>query len=84
MILVDKIFKWPGPRGYNEWCHMVSTNNLVELHEFAERLGLKREWFQDKRMPHYDLTASKRRLAVKLGAKEVSARELQMCFSKEP
>jgi len=32
---------------------------------------LKRTWFQNKRIPHYDLTANKRRQAVSLGATEV-------------
>lgn len=44
---------------------------LEELHAFAARLGLRRRWFQNKRLPHYDLAPSKRRLAVSLGAIEL-------------
>ncbi len=36
--------------------HLVSSASLGELHSFARRIGLKREWFQNKRIPHYDLT----------------------------
>ncbi len=43
-----------------------------ELHEMAARLGLKRSWFQSRperpELDHYDLTRSKRTLALKLGA----------------
>ncbi len=42
------------------------------LHEFAARLGLKREWFQHRdarpEADHYDLTRSKRDEAILLGA----------------
>lgn len=73
-ILVDRLRateptnNWPYYRG----CHLFTDDgNLQELHNFARRLGLRREWFQGGRHPHYDLTTSKRRLAVKLGAREV-------------
>jgi hypothetical protein len=42
-----------------------------ELHEFAERLGLKREWFQPRagrKSHHYDVSDSKREQAFALGA----------------
>jgi hypothetical protein len=40
-----------------------------ELHAFALRIGLKRQWFQDApRLWHYDLTASRRVAALKAGA----------------
>ena len=43
-----------------------------ELHAFASRLQLKREWAQLRPsrpwMNHYDVTRSKRELALKLGA----------------
>lgn len=49
-------------------CHLYA-DTVEELHSFAARLGLRREWFQDKPyFPHYDLTSKKRALAVKCGA----------------
>lgn len=50
------------------WSHMVA-DSLDELHAFAERLRLKREWFQHRTLyPHYDVTQSVRAKAVELGA----------------
>jgi hypothetical protein len=47
------------------------ADTVEELHEFAARVGCKREWFQaDSRYPHYDLQSRLRARAVKLGAKE--------------
>lgn len=43
-----------------------------ELHEFAARLGLRREWFQTKpgrpEKDHYDLTRPLREQAIAFGA----------------
>ena len=55
-------------------CHLVG-DTLAELHAFARALGLRRSWFQDKRTPHYDLTAGKRALAVSRGAVELTFAE---------
>lgn len=52
------------------WSHL-SADTDDELHDFAARLGLRRAWFQDDVDPmrrHYDLTESKRRTAIALGA----------------
>jgi len=48
------------------------ADELEELHAAARGLGLKPEWFQVGRMPHYDLTARKRAAAVVLGARLAS------------
>ncbi|HVN56159.1 MAG TPA: DUF4031 domain-containing protein [Anaerolineaceae bacterium] len=59
-----------------EWCHMIA-DTLEELHDMAERIGLRREWFQNKPdHPHYDLRPLSRELAVKYGAIELSSLEL--------
>jgi hypothetical protein len=55
------------------WCWHHSAHlfadTTAELHTFAERLKLKRTWFQDEGFfPHYDLTVNKHALAVTLGA----------------
>ena len=72
MILVDPLRRHRS----GEWCHMVSDKSVEELHEFAARIGLKRESFQSVSRPHYDLRPSTRRLAVSMGAEEVGVREL--------
>ena len=65
------------------WCHMIATTP-EELHTFAKTLGLKRIWAQgNPRFPHYDLTPAKKVMAIKLGAKEVTVRELAMVQMKQ-
>lgn len=53
------------------WRHRQSSHlvadTLTELHTFAERIGLKRSWFQDKSLPHYDLSPGMRRTAIAHG-----------------
>ena len=73
MILVDKSRKYHS--GY--WCHMVSDSSWGELHGFAQRLGLRREQFQEHgRLPHYDLRPETREKALLFGAETVSSKEL--------
>lgn len=83
MVYVDKLFQlastnpqayFVGTRTGHQWCHMFADEE-EELHEMARKLGLKIGWFQHRsRTKHYDLTPSKRALAVKYGAKEIDAR----------
>ena len=49
------------------------ADSKEELHEFANKIGMKRVWFQDTKLPHYDLTAKRRQLALRLGAIEVDS-----------
>ena len=73
MILVDPIRSHPS--GY--WCHMVTDSSLEELHDFARRLGLRRERFQEHgRLPHYDLRPEARERALAMGAEAVGSKEL--------
>ena len=48
----------------------LTADSIEELHAFAQRLGLKRVWFQAHSRPHYDLTTSKKRQALSKGAIE--------------
>ncbi len=52
------------------WCHMwADGKDISKMHQIALDIGLKRQWFQSHaRVPHYDLTYSKRVLAVQEGA----------------
>lgn len=54
---------------YTDGTHLVA-DTLEELHEFAAKIGLRPEWFQDHpRHPHYDtISEGKRRKALKSGA----------------
>ena len=55
-------------------CHLFA-DTVDELHDFARRIGMRRSWFQGGRLPHYDLTASRRARAVECGAIELSRQE---------
>lgn len=55
-------------------CHMTCDGDIEELHELARRIGLRREWFQPRSTPHYDLTPARREKALKNGAVFVPAR----------
>lgn len=56
----------------------MAADSLDELHEFAERIGLKLAWFQEKgELSHYDLTTpGMRRRAAESGAEVVSPRKM--------
>src|SRR5690606_17890862 len=76
-VMVDELRPWPTKvRCFKAGsCHLTATS-LDELHAFAKRLGLKREWFQDHVLaPHYDLTVKMRAKALSMGAIMVPARE---------
>ncbi len=58
-----------------KWSHLMA-DTVEELHEFAVKIGLRREWFQDHpRFPHYDVTESRRKIALANGAIPESTRE---------
>ena len=63
-VYIDEIRQYP-----KKWSHMWS-DDLDELHAMADRIGLKRSWFQtgNIRFLHYDVVPSKRALALKHGA----------------
>lgn len=53
-------------------CHMIADTE-EELHSMAHRIGVKRKWYQGN---HYDISLTKRRLAVRFGAVEITMRQL--------
>ena len=78
MIYIDEIRDYTGIINlkYKKWSHMWTDGDIEELHEFAEKLGLKRRWFQNKkRLPHYDLVPTKRAIALRMGARFIPLRE---------
>lgn len=58
-------------------CHMLADSD-EELHAMAARIGVARRWHQKAGTPHshYDICLSKKALALKFGAVEISRREL--------
>lgn len=61
--------------GRMKMSHMIA-DSPDELHRMAAKIGIQRQHFQDKNIPHYDVCQSKKKLAMQLGAREVSSREL--------
>ncbi len=63
----------------DRWSHLVADTD-EELHAFASRLGMKREWFQHKasrpHQAHYDLPERSRQRALDLGAVAVTWRQV--------
>lgn len=68
--------------------HLVSDSSLEELHRFAKKVGLKRQWFQYRKYrgseevikmkyPHYDLTTIRKfNRVLEAGVAVVSSKEL--------
>lgn len=68
-------------RGKN-WCHLVA-DSIDELHAFAARLGLKKEWFQERTMyPHYDVTVNVKARALTMGACPGDKRTIITCAKR--
>lgn len=88
MIFVDETFTaiskdrraaFVGTRTGHQWCHCWSgrpgPEGLEELQRFGAMLGLKQSWIQlNSTVPHWDLTPTKRRFALRIGAREMSLR----------
>ena len=82
-VYVDNLREYPQKiKGSNKWCHLIA-DSLSELESFARKLNLSSNWFQADSYPHYDLTEGKRFQAVKLGAKEITDRELVDLIRKD-
>lgn len=73
-VFVDNMYRrW----GRGIWCHLWSPDERM-LHGMAKRIGLRREWFQDKRadFKHYDVTKERRARAVAAGAIEITMQDM--------
>lgn len=61
--------------------HMLA-DSLDELHAMADKIGVRRKWFQPRSTPHYDVCQAKRAQAIELGAVVVGNRELVTIIRK--
>lgn len=67
---------------YTDKIHLIA-DTLEELHNFADSIGLKREYFQDhKRHPHYDIWGIMLSRAIEKGAIIVTSKNLIKCYEK--
>lgn len=72
------------PFGRLIMCHMIA-DTAAELHAMAATIGVARKWCQKEALGqgwiHYDICLSKRALAVKAGAVEITWRQAgEMCM----
>ncbi len=60
-------------------CHMIATDD-AELHAMADRIGVALRWWQKppEHESHYDIALSKRALAVRAGAVEITTWQTRM------
>lgn len=77
MITCLRNKNWP----YSKACHLVA-DSVEQLRVFALGLGLKPTWYQPKTIPHFDLTASMRRKAIRYGALPISREEFAKFIRK--
>lgn len=71
-VYIDDMYKFPmGQFRRMKMSHMIADSD-DELHAFAARIGMSREWFQGD---HYDVSKAKRDLAIALGAVPISLRQ---------
>ena len=74
-VLIDT--PWRG------WSHLVA-DSIPNLHAFAEKAGLKRAYFENKRgrnQPHYDVREKDFKRVIEAGARLVTRKELHAFLS---
>ncbi len=79
-VYVDDMYKYPmGQFGRMKMSHLMADTD-EELHDMARRIGVARKWCQHEKFgkgyTHYDIAKDKRRLAIELGAKAITLREM--------
>jgi hypothetical protein len=60
--------------------HLISDYSVDELHRFAVSIGLKRKWFQDHRIPHYDIKGQMVEAVRRRGICFITTRELILAY----
>lgn len=78
MIYVDDPMSIPGSK-FDGYCHLLNDGPFQDLMDFARQLGLRPEWLQHSSALggtwHFDISPTKRALAVKKGATEIATRD---------
>ena len=78
MIYVDSLKNngWVLRGRHIKNCHLYGDSN-EELINFAEKIGLNKEWMQKSRsgIRHFDITAKFRKKAIEIGAVEIRGKE---------
>jgi hypothetical protein len=80
MVYIDS---FNAPYRRMQMCHMLA-DNTTELLLFAEAIGVNLKWVQypGTRSEHFDICQSRKKIALALGAKEVTLHEMGEIMSK--
>lgn len=80
MVYIDN---FNAPYGRMTMCHMIA-DTTQELLAMADQIGVNRRWIQNPGTPreHFDICLTKKAKALKLGATEVTWRELYKIIQK--
>ena len=62
-------------------CHLLA-DSVEELHAMAARIGVERGLFQQDRIPHYDLSRTKREEAIAAGALVIDRQQLEQLMGR--
>ncbi len=70
--------------GRMKMCHMIA-DTTQELLEMADKIGVKRKWLQKAGtyQEHFDVCLSMKAKALKLGAKDITIKELSALTIKK-
>ena len=77
-VYVDDMYRLPiGQFGRMRMSHLIA-DSTAELLAMVDQIGVPRKWIQQAGTPdeHFDISLSKRALAVAAGAREITLREL--------
>lgn len=72
-VYVDDMFKFPMGQFRRMKMSHLCADTEPELHAMADAIGIDRKWYQGD---HYDISITKRNLAIKAGAVPVSLRQM--------
>ena len=68
---------------YTDGTYLISNDCSGELHIFAQKIGLKREWYKANAViPHYHIQGAVVKKAISNGAKKVSTTKLAEIYCK--
>jgi hypothetical protein len=84
MVYVDDMHLTPlGQFRGMRMCHMIADTD-DELHAMADRIGVQRRWFQKPGTHgrHYDIASTKRALAVRCGAREITMKQAALMCAR--
>jgi uncharacterized protein DUF4031 len=82
MVYVDNM---SAPFGRMVMCHMIA-DTTEELLNMVDKIGVQRKWIQDAGQygEHFDISLTKKKLAIAAGAKEITMMELGRMLAKRP